>query len=132
MTPEQFDQLKKEISMLGKANVPTVNPPVIKSALDAIPLPMGWKTIIGLAGFLITNYLQSKGAVGAVDLHQYNQLLDIFMYIFGGLGGLGLVAKADRFIQIAIQVLGYTPQVIELLQRLEDAAKKSGDLKDQP
>ena len=129
MTPEQFADLKKLLTAEVQQMPTPIAMPVVKSGLDKLPIPTGWKTIIGIVGFAATSYLQTKGAVGSADLTPYQPLLDAAMYGFGSLGGLGLVAKFDRFIKIAIMVLGYAPQVVELLQRLETEAKKSGDLR---
>ena len=118
MTDEQFAELMKSIQASKKAAPAPV--PVPRSAIDAIPLPMGWKTIIGLLGALLT---AGGSQVGLLDASSH--WVELAIYAFSALGGLGLIAKLDRLIQIAIKVLGYAPTVISLLERLEAEAKKA-------
>ena len=118
MTDEQFSELIKSIQA-GKKVVPAAVQ-VPRGVLDAIPLPMGWKAIIGLLGALIT---AGGSQVGLIDAS--SQWVELAIYAFSALGGLGLIAKFDRLIQIAVRVLGYAPTVIALLERLESEAKKA-------
>lgn len=114
MTDEQFKELMNKIA----AQQPAQATPVVKSALDVIPGLSGWKTIIGLLGALIT---AGSAQVGVLD--QGSQWVELAIYAFSALGGLGLIAKFDRLIQVAIKVLGYAPTVIAILERLEQEAK---------
>ena len=118
MTDEQFAELMKTI----RSGKPAASSPVQipRSALDVIPLPIGWKTIIGLLGALLT---AGGSQVGLLDASSH--WVEMAIYAFSALGGLGLIAKFDRLIQIAIKVLGYAPTVITLLERLEAEAKKA-------
>ena len=118
MTDEQFSELIKSIQAGRKsAPVPAIVP---RSALDVIPIPMGWKAIIGLLGALITAGGSQMGIIDAGS-----QWVELAIYAFSALGGLGLIAKFDRLIKVAVQVLGYAPAVIAILERLESEAKKA-------
>lgn len=116
MTPEQFKELMQQIR-----GMPTpIATPQIRSPLDKIlPIPTGMKSLIGLLGFAVTGYLQSRGAPLSGDLSQYQPIIDALMWAFGAIGGVGVLAKADRFIRIALQVLAYAPQVVSLLEDLQ-------------
>ena len=118
MTDEQFSELIKSIQAGKKVAPAAVQVP--RGALDVIPIPMGWKAIIGLLGALIT---AGGSQVGLLDAS--SQWVELAIYAFSALGGLGLIAKFDRLIQIAVRVLGYAPTVIALLERLESEAKKA-------
>ena len=127
MTNEQFAELMNTIR--SSRDMPTpIATPTIKSVFDFLPIPVGMKTIVGLIGFAATGYLQSKGAIGSQDLSAYQPLIDMAMYAFGTLGGVGVIAKFDRLLKIGIQLLQYAPQVVEVLKQLETSAKKSGEL----
>ena len=56
----------------------------------------GRKTVIGIIGYVGLYLLHANGALpGVIDENLYGQLLTLF----GGLAGLGLTAKIDRFMQ---------------------------------
>lgn len=116
MTPEQFKELMQQIR-----GMPTpIATPQIRSPLDkTLPIPTGMKSLIGLLGFAVTGYLQSRGAPLSGELSQYQPIIDALMWVFGTIGGVGVLAKADRFIRIALLVLAYAPQVVSLLEELQ-------------
>ena len=118
MNDEQFAELMKSIRNSKKTAPEPV--PVPRSAIDTIPIPLGWKSIIGLLGALIT---AGSSQAGLIDSN--SQWVELAIYAFSALGGLGLIAKLDRLIQIAVKVLGYAPTVIAILERLEAEAKKT-------
>lgn len=118
------DQELKELITKIKAETPTTAK--VKSPIDTAFsfIPVGWKTIIGVVGSLA-----SGGAVnsGAIDSSTINHLLDVAMYVFVGLGGLGLVAKYDRQILVTKQVLD---TLASILGQLDAKARESGNIRD--
>ena len=116
MTPEQFKELMQQIRGMP---TPIATPQIRSPLYKTLPIPTGMKSLIGLLGFAVTGYLQSRGAPLSGELSQYQPIIDALMWVFGTIGGVGVLAKADRFIRIALLVLAYAPQVVSLLEELQ-------------
>ena len=114
---DQFAELLKKAMAAANSVTSLPNTPIIQNKIDrAIPLPIGSKTIIGILGtVLLTGFVK----LGGVTDPNILLLLDWAVAAFASLAGVGAVAKVDRFIKIALQVLAYAPEVVTTLQRIE-------------
>ena len=117
MDDQQFtDLLKKAMAAANSIGAPP-DLPKIESKIDKfVPLPIGSKTFIGIIGAVL-----SSGFVKLGGIHDPNilSMLDWAIAGFATLAGAGGVAKVDRFIKIALQILAYAPEVSQTLQRIE-------------
>ncbi len=114
---DQFAELLKKAMSAASSVASPPELPKVQSKIDkAIPLPIGSKTIIGILGTVLSTGFVKLGGVTDPNILM---LLDWAVAAFASLAGVGAVAKVDRFIKIALQVLVYAPEVVTTLQRIE-------------
>ncbi len=114
---EQFAELLKKAMAAANSVASPPELPKVQSKIDkVIPLPIGSKTTIGILGTVLSTGFVKLGGVTDPNILM---LLDWAVAAFASLAGVGAVAKVDRFIKIALEVLAYAPEVVTTLQRIE-------------
>lgn len=115
MDADKFAELLKAALSSGQV----VARPETKSKIDTVvPLPVGSKSLIGWLGTVLTGGSLLSGlvphdAVGGID---WRTVVELLCTAFMALGGAGVIAKYQRYLNTTTEVLKVLLQISQIIQ----------------